>query len=540
MVIGNPPYSGESSNKGDWIMDLMDAYKKEPGGKVKLMEKNSKWINDDYVKFIRFAEHMIEKNGEGVLGFITNHGYLDNPTFRGMRRHLLETFDKIYVLDLHGNSKKNEVSPDGSADTNVFDIMPGVAIIVGAKSRKPEKRDTLAKVFHADLWGSRSGKNKSLRSLNCTGGSFQVLEPFAPYYFLTGIKFVDREIYECGFSIKDFFGESNTGIKSHRDEFVVGVDKEELSSRFTGFFDISRSTDEVLRDLNLKETKTWNATDAREGNNFDSEKIHIIYYRPFDSRWIYYDRRLIDRDRFSTMQHILGGENVSLLAPKMTADGFDALATDALVSNKTASRYDQTYCFPLYLYPDEDSLDQNRRVNMDPKIRKQIEKAATPKGGDAPDEVAIFDYIYGVLHCPAYRETYAEFLKIDFPRVPYPPSPEVFADVSEKGGQLRRLHLMQPDAIGDTPYPYMGEGDNIVVKPEHRDGSVWINDIQHFEDVPMIAWDFQIGGYQPARKWLKDRKDRELTLDDVRHYQRIVKILIETDRIMATIELPVG
>jgi type I restriction-modification system DNA methylase subunit len=135
-VIGNPPYSGESNNKGEWIMSLMEDYKKEPGGKEKLKEKNPKWINDDYVKFIRYGSHLIEKTGEGVLAFINPHGYLDNPTFRGMRWHLQKTFDKIYTIDLHGNSKKKETAPDGSADQNVFDIMQGVSINIFVKKKK--------------------------------------------------------------------------------------------------------------------------------------------------------------------------------------------------------------------------------------------------------------------------------------------------------------------------------------------------------------------------------------------------------------------
>ena len=191
--------------------------------------------------------------------------------------------------------------------------------------------------------------------------------------------------------------------------------------------------------------------------------------------------------------------------------------------------------FPLYIIG---ALDDPRRVNMDPAIRAKIEQAAAHPVHGPPDELAIFDYIYGVLHCPQYRETYREFLKIDFPRIPYPPSPEVFSDVAEKGTLLRRLHLMDGDVIGDTPYPFTGTGDSIVGKV-HRDGdTVFINETQRFENVPEIAWTFFIGGYQPAQKWLKDRKGRALTFDDVLHYQKIIKILTETHRIMHTIALP--
>ena len=168
---------------------------------------------------------------------------------------------------------------------------------------------------------------------------------------------------------------------------------------------------------------------------------------------------------------------------------------------------------------------------------------APRSGEDLPDELRVFDYIYGVLHSPDYRRTYAQFLKIDFPRIPYPASPEVFAHVAEKGGQLRRLHLMEEAAIGVAPYPFNGEGDNVVVKPALSDakdglGRVMINPDQYFENVPAVAWEFHIGGYQPAQKWLKDRKGRALSFDDVMHYRRIIKILCETDRIMKEIVLP--
>lgn len=205
--------------------------------------------------------------------------------------------------------------------------------------------------------------------------------------------------------------------------------------------------------------------------------------------------------------------------------------------------------FPLYLYPDDDNQsdsfkDQSRRVNMDPTIRAAIEEAAEHDELGRPDEVAIFDYIYGVLHCPDYRETYAEFLKIDFPRVPYPSSPDAFWDIAAKGSELRKLHLMDGVDPG-LAYPFKGDGDGVVGRigkasfkvTDEGVGNVFINDTQYFEGVPETAWSFYIGGYQPAQKWLKDRKGRELSFDDRTHYRRIVHILIETDRIMKTIEM---
>nr|MDJ0613964.1 N-6 DNA methylase [Rhizobiaceae bacterium] len=271
-VIGNPPYSGESANKGEWIMNLMEAYKKEPGGKQKLQERNPKLINDDYVKFIRLAESMIDKNGEGVLGFITNHGYIDNPTFRGMRWHLLKTFDKIWVLDLHGNAKKKEVAPDGSPDKNVFDIQQGVALIIAVKKKSVEKDKPLAVVLHGDLWGSRQEKYGSLSKLN-EKMKFGQFEYRAPYFFFEPFDYTLALAYESGFSISEYFV-NLSGVKTGNDADLIS-----LNSTF---------------------------------DKVDSDHIRKIQYRPFDIRFINFDPTLIQRNRISIMRHMMAGENLAL------------------------------------------------------------------------------------------------------------------------------------------------------------------------------------------------------------------------------------
>ena len=544
-IIGNPPYSGESANKGDWIMDLMQAYKKEPGGKVRLDERNPKWINDDYVKFIRFAEHMIAKNGEGILGFITNHGYLDNPTFRGMRWHLMNTFDKIYVLDLHGSSKKKEVSPDGTADRNVFDILPGVAIIVAIK--KNDKKDSahlLSEVFRYDVWGSRDKKYKALMEGRISKILWKNLKPASQKFgFVTRNEALEYE-YKIGFSLSDLFPVHVTGYQTHRDAFVISENRLTLISKLRDFANLLIA-DEVLQDRYfIRESKAWSLHRQRRRSSFSQLQslVCATTYRPFDNRYVCLDSSVNDRPRTEIVQHIMNHENLSLLASKQQAkEGFYHIflsnlpANDCVMSNTSR---EANQIFPLYLYPPPNSLDTSRRVNFDPKIYAAVCKAAGITGADG-DELRVFDYIYGVLHSPDYRRTYAQFLKIDFPRIPYPQSPEIFAHIAEKGEQLRRLHLMQEAAVGATPYPFRGEGMGEVVQPAFvDDGSVKINSHQYFADVPRIAWDFHIGGYQPAQKWLKDRKGRELNLDDVRHYQKIIKILVETDRIMKEIVLP--
>lgn len=567
-VIGNPPYSGISHNNGEWITGLIETYKYVDG--VHFGERKH-WLQDDYVKFIRFAEHMIAKNGEGVLGFITNHGYLDNPTFRGMRWHLLKTFDRIHVLDLHGNAKKKEVSPDGSPDKNVFDIMQGVAIIIAVKRRQHGKAPKpLAEVLHGDLWGTRDGKYAQLWDGTTAGLAAKQLPRKAPQYpFVLRDYDVEAE-YAKGFSVAEMMPANVTGIVTAKDGLVIHMTAQELKDRINRFVDPSKNSDQVRAEFFPKkkagkyppgDSRGWKLPAARSALQSAVWELDIksIAYRPFDSRAILYRPDMVDWGRFDFMHHMLKGDNLGFITvsrqPNETPPGY-ILATDSLIINGSI-RSDSVSIdslFPLYLYPEEGTLDQTVRVNFDTKLYTQIRTAAgltgplaTPDGSDAfrratgderPDEVKVFDYIYGVLHCPAYRETYREFLKVDFPRVPFPRDPETFTRISEQGEALRRLHLMEPAAIGDAPFPFEGDGDSVVGKPRLEGGKVWINAAQGFAGVSDTAWNFHIGGYQPAQKWLKDRKGRALSWDDIRHYQRIIKILGETDRIMQQIEVP--
>jgi type I restriction-modification system DNA methylase subunit len=559
-VIGNPPYLGESTNKGDWIMSLIKAYKKEPGGKQKLQERNSKWINDDYVKFICFAEHMIAKNGEGVLGFITNHGYLDNPTFRGMRWHLLNTFDKIWVLDLHGNSKKKEVSPDGTPDKNVFDIPVGVSIIIAMKFNSPKTDLTKpAEIWHSEIWGDRNTKYEHLWKTPGMSQMATKLEPHPHYQMFYPVNAELLDKYDAAFSVADFMPANQKGITTSRDHLAIDFTENELRRKLDIFVD-PKNTDQEIRSKFFGEKKPKNGKEVGDTESWDLSVARVklrqigynnslipLSYRPLDNRTAVFSEIMLERSRDDMMRHFIGQNNIGISFNRGVEEErtfSDVFVFDRAIQLHSLSIKEANNIAPLYLYPAKPEFNQNRRVNMDPKIRKAIEEAAMGEGGSRPDEVAIFDYIYGVLHCPQYRETYREFLKIDFPRVPYPPSPEIFWDVSNKGTALRRLHLIEDAAIGLTPYKFDGEGDSVVGKVEFNlggeAGRVFINESQYFDDVPLIAWNFYIGGYQPAQKWLKDRKGRVLSFDDIRHYQKIIKILSETDRIMKTIEMPLG
>ncbi len=567
-VIGNPPYSGISQNMGEWIVSLIEDYKYVDG---EHFGERKHWLHDDYVKFIRFSEHMIEKNGEGVLGFVTNHGYLDNPTFRGMRWHLLTTFDKIYVMDLHGNAKKKEVSPDGSPDKNVFDIQQGVAIIVAVKKKSSKKKKSgspLAEVYHSEIWGERQEKYESLRNASLLKSDWNRLDLRGPRYPFAERNWELRENYENGFSIDELMTANVSGIVTMGDGFIVQEKRRSIGENIRLLLGTEITEAELKTKFSLGKNYAKWLIENRSSIRFDESKIVPFCYRPFDTRWTYFDNKLIWRWRVDVMRQFLRTPQLAFAIPKITRDGLGGLAVKNMAGHKIYSAYDTNNIFPLYLYPDENAhKDEQRRVNFDQKLYAKLRKLAGKRPlspaseaekahgenyggagltGAAPgkeaNEFDVFDYIYGVLHCPAYRETYAEFLKIDFPRIPWPKSPEVFWSVREKGEALRRLHLMEDAAIGETPYPFETEpgedGDNTVDQPTFEKGRVYINRTQYFDTVPEISWGFYIGGYQPAQKWLKDRKGRELSFEDIRHYQKIIKILSETDRIMNTIEMP--
>lgn len=523
-VIGNPPYNNSSQNQGSWIKEAINPYKRG------LTEKKIN-LDDDYIKFVRFGQLMIEKSGQGVIALITNNSYLSGVTHRAMRKSLIDTFSKIYILNLHGDSNKKETSPDGSPDVNVFDIMQGVSIIVLIKKRGgPE-----SEIRYADLYGNRNKKYSTLFNFGLKPESFDVLLPKAPYFFFTPKDFKNGDSYDKGFALGSFMPVTNTGIKTDRDELFLDYDKETLSQRFerllSGGYD-----DSFAKKFNVADSGSYKITTVIAKAKFDPANLSTIVYRPFDIRNIYYDPKIVSRAGFRAMRH-MRKDNLALVLPKYSTEEPGALLVNSLAGHKSFAAYDINYAFPLYLYPDEQDFDQTRRVNFDTKLYKRLQRLATHPARGAPDELAVFDYIYGVLHCPAYREAYAEFLKIDFPRIPWPATADEFWDVSDKGNQLRRLHLMEPIAIGATPYPFKGDGDSVVDKPRYEDGRVWINATQYFDATPEVAWGFYVGGYQPTQKWLKDRKGHALSFEDVKHYQRILKILSETDRIMRTITM---
>jgi predicted helicase len=563
-VIGNPPYSGISSNKGQWISDLIEDYKYVDGIHFK---ERKHWLNDDYVKFIRYSQHYIEKNGSGVLAFINPHGFLDNPTFRGMRWNLLKTYDKIYTIDLHGNAKKKEVCPDGSPDQNVFDIMQGVAITFFVKTGEKKAND-LGDIFHYDLYGKND-----LKSVK-----FEKLKPQKPFLFFVPKNNEGKESYDAGFGVDNLFPTNVTGIVTARDSVVIDMNEKNLLNRINKFTDIQHSDDEIRNWLfpNKKEGKYligdsrgWKLTDARNKilDNDHKSIIKNIDYRPFDTRKIYYSPDMVDWGREKYMQHIVENKNYAFVTARQSTTENWSLAQ--ITKNMIDNRYHFSYKgipteFPLYLYPEtngQQTIDKSteRKPNLNQEIINEIaEKLGITFTNEKEDTkktfapIDILDYIYAVLHSPTYREKYKEFLKIDFPRVSYPKNENTFWNLVKLGKEVREIHLLESNKVEDYITSYemaedaendhnivntkIGKKDWEIIDTEKQLGRIWINESKYFDNVPVTAWEFYIGGYQPAQKWLKDRKERELKFEDILHYQKIIVALTETDRIMKEID----
>lgn len=546
-VIGNPPYSVSSTNKSPWIESLTADYKKD------MKERNIQPLSDDYIKFIRYGQHFIDKNGEGILAYISNNSFINGIIHRQMRKHLLESFDKIYILDLHGNSKKKETCPDGSVDQNVFDIMQGVSINIFVKTRNKKKND-LGEILHFDLQGKRDFKYDFLNENSIKSFDWNKLEYTSPNYFFVLKDFNQKEEYDKGFNVNTLFSLNNIGIVTARDNFTLKNSKTEIQETIEEFLTLDIET--ARNKFNLgKDSRDWQVNFALT----DLEKHYPVKgrfvkvnYRPFDYRWTYYtgkSKGFHSYPRNEVMQHFLKGENLGLIVSKQFGGGshFICFLTN-LINEKSSQPFAPFYNHPLYLYPknnEQQSLDDSggRIPNLNPEIVKQISDGLgltfTNEKEEIPNTFApidLLDYIYAVLHSPTYREKYKEFLKIDFPRVPAPLDHEMFWKLVKLGGEIRQIHLLESPTVEKYITGYPEDGDNIITKPTFKNGHIYINNTQYFSNVPEVAWNFYIGGYQPAQKWLKDRKDRELSYEDILHYQKIIVALSETDRIMKEID----
>ncbi|SDL44128.1 type ISP restriction/modification enzyme [Chryseobacterium taihuense] len=544
-VIGNPPYAVSSTNKNDWIQNLITDYKKN------LNERKIN-LDDDYIKFIRYGQHYIDKNGSGVLAYISNNSFIDGITHRQMRKHLLESFDEIYILDLHGNAKKKEICLDGSPDQNVFDIMQGVSINIFVKTGNKKKTE-LGQVYHFDLQGKRNFKYETLNNLKISDVKWKKLNYSKPYYFFVPKDFDLETNYGKGFRVNDILKLNSNGIETKCDALAIQFSNQKLQNVIDDFK--NETVDFLKSKYNEKQDSSgWTFARAKESILNDTFKQVKINYRPFDVRESIITKHsggFIGRSRFEVMQHLLQ-PNLGLIIPRQTTQDYrhNFITNKVIEGNFTASaKLFGTGCvFPLYLYPEangQTSFEQQaeRIPNLNLEIVDEIAKSLSLSFVTEKEQnenffapIDILDYIYAVLHSPAYREKYKEFLKIDFPRVPYPKDKNTFWQLVKLGGEIRQIHLLESPIVENYITQYPESGDNIVGKPVYKNGNVYINDTQYFANVPEIAWNFYIGGYQPAQKWLKDRNDRTLEFEDILHYQKIIVALTETDRLMKEID----
>ena len=534
VILGNPPYSGHSCNQGDWIRGLIEDYKKVDG--KPLGEKNPKWLQDDYVKFLRFAQSKIDQAGRGIVGMITNHSYLDNPTFRGMRQSLMRTFDDIYVLDLHGNSLKRETCPDGSPDQNVFDIRQGVAIALFVK-RGPRRKEP-AGVRHADLWGTRERKFHWLREHDRTCTPWRELGPNSPSYLFVRRDDRRHAAFQRFPSLPDLFPVNSVGIVTARDHLTIHWTADDAWRTVTVF---SRMDPELARKgYRLgKDFRDWKVTLAQKDlleSGPHRQNVVPILYRPFDTRHTYYtgrSRGFLCMPRPEIMRNMLQ-DNVALVAPKQNQDEFGALVTTTIGAHKSVAAYHINYFFPLFLYPNGErdllaAMESSERTpNLHPKLLDALKAAHCCY----PTPEQVFHYVYAVLYAPTYRDKYAEFLRGDFPRVPFPKEAALFNKVAKLGERLTELHLLRSPELAPASAHFEGQGDGKVAKGtkaglryDPAEQRVYINRSEHFAPVPQAVWDYRVGGYQVCEKWLKDRRERHLSMEEIKTYCRIVTAL---------------
>ncbi len=554
VILGNPPYQRSSANPSrdadgslNFIGQLMENYRSVDG--APMTEQNLQALQGDYVKFTRWAQWRIDKNGEGVIGYIVNNGFLYGIIFRGMRQSLMKSFNTIYCFNLHGSSRIGEIIPDGETDENVFDIQQGTAILLCIK-----ERDNVApaKIYYADLWGSRTEKYETLSNTDVQSTTWTELTPDSPFYHFVPRQDQHIEEYEIGWGLTDIFQASSIGIITARDRLTIHGTREAVRSTVTDFVSLSES--EARQQYRLpRDRRDWQIRLAQEDlQNHPEVESHIvpINYRPFDIRYTYYtgqSRGFHCMPRPAIMQHLLMGENLALCTHRIIRSATTwqhIFVTNRITDGNCVSNRDgPTHVFPLYLYPNPEELgiSTERSLNFKPAFLTTLsESLGLPQTepfnlpeGISPEE--ILAYIYAVLYSPIYRQRYYDFLRYDFPRIPLPQNIDHFRALAALGQRLMDWHLLKDVQI-PAVHRFEGEGDGVVEKARYSDGRVWINPTQYFTDVSEDVWEYEIGAYQVCEKWLKDRKGKVLRHEDVRQYRAILVAIAETLAVMGEID----
>jgi len=561
VIMGKPPFSKKTVNKGSWISKLMKDYKVEPGSEKPLQEKSFEWINNDYVKFLRYGQYFVEKNGKGVLSFINPDIFLDDPVYRGMRWSLLKTFDKIFTIDLHGDIPTNRNNSDDNKDENICDTRQGISINFFIKTGE-KNSNRLGKIYHYDLYGSRDTKNEFLSEKDIGDIEFNLVEKVEPYYFYTKEKFVKYKTYLNGFAIDELFNTKAGGIRvKKKDTAQVSNDNSSETLQQCLLFN-RRSADKRKKKKEL----------LVSGMPYSSGYQKILY-RPFDIRYAYFKNGDKKGQGFSLnegAEHFLQGDNMGLILPEINniEAGRCIFLTKDIASDCIFNGCESSTIFPLYLYPGEKESEgvanqHKRLLNLNTRlveeISYQLELSYVPDKEDGErgfTHYDLLDYMYAVLNSSTYQKRYDEFLKKGFPRVPYPKDERIFWKLVRLGRKLRKVHLMEHPIVYDfiTTFPVEGS-DELVPSlngknaafvsyskkdrelsvsgiydryPNEELGRVYINETQYFGGVPRKAWNYSLGGYYPAKQWLKDRQSRKLSFEEIQHFQAMIVALMET------------
>ncbi len=556
VIIGNPPYSGHSATKNDWTEKLLkedvdgaQSYYKVDG--EPLGEKNPKWLQDDYVKFLRFSQWKIHKAGHGIVGMITNHSYLDNPTFRGMRQSLMNTFNEIYIIDLHGNGLKKETTPDGGKDENVFDIRQGVSIFIGIK----EKGKKGCKVFADDLFGVRKEKYDWLDKTKFSKKTYKSAKPSKPFYFLKKDNIAGIKEFLDWIPVQEIFPVNSVGIVTARDKFAIDFDRNTLEQRIRQFRNEKFDQAILAQTYELKDTGSWSLSKARQeiaqDKNWEDHFTQILY-RPFDVQEIFYHPSIIERDRSEVMQHMLKGNLALAIGRQGQVVGDEhlwnlSLVTDSLIDFNLFYRGGELL-FPLYVYkpteqkrkghsmmlfePEAEYGNKGRTPNISKEVLEKLEKAYKKKF--TPEN--LLSYVYAILYSNTYREKYAEFLKIDFPRIPFTSDFKLFLQLAELGEQLTELHLLKYKSLNKPITKYKGKGDDRIEKIEYDEEkqTLFINEKNYFDGITPEVWNYYIGGYKVMDKYLKPRKGK--LMEDPSHYCKMATAISETILLQSKID----
>jgi len=546
VLMGNPPYSnfssGDEKEGQQWIKDLLDDYKKG------LNEKKIN-IDDDYIKFLRYAQWKVEQNGYGIVGIITNNSYLDGITHKIMRKSILETFDQIYILNLHGNKLKEE------PDDNVFDIMVGVSIVLFIKLPKKSENPTINYYSTMDNGlMDRELKYGFLLANDVSSLTWEKLNPIEPNYWFVNKDLKGEVDYIKYPKITEIFNINGSGIQTDRNDLFIGYDKNEISGRIKKL--LSGDYDEDFTNkYRVINSSSYPLLDRIKNKVFDENSIEKILYRPFDTRLIYYQIGITSRPGKKIMKHFIKNPNIGLVFTRQIISNewkhvfvTDKIVDREIISTKTRER---GYLAPLYLINEDQKsqsqtsfleskeyFDQYKNLDFRPNFQKGFIKYIYTKYETIPSPEDIFGYIYAILHSETYREKYKEFLKTDFPRIPFIDNLDQFKELSRLGNELIEVHLLRKDFVDSDLACYIVDGNDIIDKIKYDDKNfrLFINQDQYFENVPENVWNIEIGGYKVIYKWLKYRRGRNLSFGDINHFQKVVRSLSDTILIMNKID----